>query len=288
LQSHSLRSDRSHSLRPGQRLEERFADEARFFKSWLDRPLLTGAVSPSGRFLARMMARYVDPLSEGPIVELGPGTGPITEALLKRGIAPERLFLVEFDPAFCELLRHRFPGVQVIEGDAYHLQESLKTLLQVPAAAIVSSLPLLTKPETQRLALLKDAFACLTPEGPFIQFTYGLASPIPCNVRGYNFRAQVSPPVWFNLPPARVWVYGRPLSQKAVSQKAVEEKPKAVDFFAKLKTETGKIEINLCREFKRAKARLNLDRGRVQTQKRTCGFKFLHKLPDLKNLRFPK
>jgi phosphatidylethanolamine/phosphatidyl-N-methylethanolamine N-methyltransferase len=51
-------------------IEERLADEARFFRSWLDNPAIAGAVSPSGRFLARMMARYVDPQKAGPIVEL--------------------------------------------------------------------------------------------------------------------------------------------------------------------------------------------------------------------------
>ena len=77
-------------------LEERFADEARFFKAWVENPKVTGAVSPSGRFLARMMARYVDPASSGPIIELGPGTGPVTVALLKRGVAPERLAITHF------------------------------------------------------------------------------------------------------------------------------------------------------------------------------------------------
>jgi len=113
---------------------------------------------PFGRFLARMMARYVDPQKAGPIVELGPGTGAITEALLERGIAPGRLFLVEFDPGFCKLLKRRFPGIHVIKGDAYNLTETLGNRLRRPPAAIVSSLPLLLKPEIQRLALLADAF----------------------------------------------------------------------------------------------------------------------------------
>ena len=68
-------------------LDERLADEARFFKAWVENPKITGAVSPSGRFLARMMARYVDPQSTGPIIELGPGTGPVTVALLKLVVA---------------------------------------------------------------------------------------------------------------------------------------------------------------------------------------------------------
>ena len=190
------------------RLEDRLADEARFIKTWLDSPILTGAVSPSGRFLARMMARAVDPGGSGPIVELGPGTGPITEALLKRGVAPRRLVLVEFDAAFCRLLRKRFPGVHVVNGDAYNLPDSLAGVLETPAAAVVSSLPLLNKPDLQRLALLDDAFALMGPAGAFVQFTYGMTSPVPRSAAD-AYEAEISPPVWLNLPPARVWIYRR-------------------------------------------------------------------------------
>ena len=63
-------------------------DEARFLRSWFERPLVTGAVTPSGKMLARTMAAYVDPRRDGPVIELGPGTGPVTEALLRRGLAP--------------------------------------------------------------------------------------------------------------------------------------------------------------------------------------------------------
>ncbi|MGD0633872.1 MAG: methyltransferase domain-containing protein [Beijerinckiaceae bacterium] len=204
---------RSHSQRPPRglltpRFEERLADEARFIKTWFDNPILTGAVSPSGRFLARTMARAVDPSGTGPIIELGPGTGPITQAMLSRGVEASRLVLVEFDAAFCRLLRKRFPGVQVVQADAYNLRESLASVLTAPAAAVVSSLPLLTKPEGQRLALLEDAFALMAPGGSFVQFTYGMTSPIPRRA-AVDFEAEVSAPVWFNLPPARVWVYRR-------------------------------------------------------------------------------
>ncbi len=205
---------RSHSSRPPKglltetRIEDRLADEARFIKTWFDNPILTGAVSPSGRFLARMMARAVDPSGSGPVVELGPGTGPITQALLHRGIAAERLVLVEFDAAFCQLLRKRFPGVQVVQADAYRLRESLAGVLAEPAAAVVSSLPLLTKPDEQRVALLEDAFSLMAPTGSFVQFTYGMNSPIPRRAAP-AYAADVSAPVWLNLPPARVWVYRR-------------------------------------------------------------------------------
>ncbi len=202
------------------RLEERLADEARFIKTWFDNPILTGAVSPSGRFLARTMARAVDPHGGGPIVELGPGTGPITQALLTRGVAPERLLLVEYDAAFCRLLRKRFPSVQVVQADAYNLGESLAPVLSEPAAAVVSSLPLLTKPEDRRLALLDDAFALMAPGGCFVQFTYGVTSPIPRRAAP-AYEADVSDPVWFNLPPARVWVYRRATMPNTVKTEAM-------------------------------------------------------------------
>lgn len=198
---------------PSLPIVERLADEARFFRSWLDNPMVAGAVSPSGRYLARRMARAVDPRSSGPIIELGPGTGVITEALLRRGIAPERLLLVEFDRSFCELLGRRFPGLRVVHGDAYRLGERLEGALDAPAAAIVSSLPLLMKPERQRCALLAEAFEHLAPGAPFVQFTYGPVSPIPRDkYAGPAFEAEVSAPIWLNLPPARVWVYRRALT----------------------------------------------------------------------------
>lgn len=190
-------------------LQERFSDEARFIRAWFENPGVTGAVSPSGRFLARAMARYVDSAVAGPVIELGPGTGPVTQALLQRGLPPERLILVEYDPAFCKLLERRFPGARVVQGDAYDLGATLAGVLDAPACAVVSSLPLLNRPEPDRLALLCDAFGLLDPAGAFVQFTYGMVSPIPRRpLPGFGrFSAEASQPVWLNLPPARVWCY---------------------------------------------------------------------------------
>jgi phosphatidylethanolamine/phosphatidyl-N-methylethanolamine N-methyltransferase len=185
-------------------LDVKFQDEARFLRSWFDKPLITGAVSPSGKALARMMARYVEPEAPGPVIELGPGTGPVTEALIARGIAEERLILIEFNPDFCRLLKKRFPKARVIEGDAYTIAATLRGLSE-PAAAIVSSLPLFTRPEHQRLHLLREAFGLMGAQCPFIQFTYATVSPMP--LKGGTFKADKSPRVWLNLPPARVWIY---------------------------------------------------------------------------------
>src|SRR5580693_4346191 len=183
----------------------RFDDEVRFIRSWIERPLSTGAVTPSGKILARAMARYVDPDSTGPVVELGPGTGPVTEALVASGVDPARLVLVEFNPTFCRLLRARYPEATLVQGDAYSMRRLLETLLLQPAAAVVSGLPLVTKPIKMRLRLLRDAFDLMLPGAPFVQFTYSVASPVPTRLRG--FTAEPSERIWMNLPPARVWVY---------------------------------------------------------------------------------
>jgi phosphatidylethanolamine/phosphatidyl-N-methylethanolamine N-methyltransferase len=185
----------------------RLDDEVRFIRSWIERPLSVGAVTPSGKLLARTMARYVDPESDGPVVELGPGTGPVTEALVQAGVAPSRLVLVEFNPTFCRILRSRYPDATLVQGDAYSMRRLLETLLLQPAAAVVSGLPLVTKPIRMRLRLIRDAFDLMLPGAPFVQFTYSVASPLPRRLGGFTVEA--SERIWMNLPPARVWVYRR-------------------------------------------------------------------------------
>jgi phosphatidylethanolamine/phosphatidyl-N-methylethanolamine N-methyltransferase len=180
-------------------------DEFHFFKTWFEKPLTVGAVAPSGKVLARVMANYVDPNAPGPIIELGPGTGPVTEALLARGIDPARLTLVEYSSDFCDLLRRKFPGVNVVQGDAYDLRTTLDGVLREPAAAFVSGLPLFNKPLKMRLELLGQAFGLMQSNAPFVQFTYNAISPIPRSQA--HIRAEASGRVWRNFPPARVWVY---------------------------------------------------------------------------------
>ena len=164
-----------------------------------------GAVMPSGKVLARTMAQYVDVNSTAPVVELGPGTGAITNALIEHGIDQKRLVLVEYNPGFCALLRDRYPQATVVQGDAYALRDSLGDVLSVPASAVVSGLPLVTQPMLKRLKLIRDAFVALAPGAPFVQFTYSVAPPIPKSLPGVSTEA--SERIWMNLPPARVWVY---------------------------------------------------------------------------------
>jgi phosphatidylethanolamine/phosphatidyl-N-methylethanolamine N-methyltransferase len=183
----------------------RLDDEVRFLRSWIEKPLHMGAVMPSSRVLARTMAQYVDIDSDAPVIELGPGTGAITNALIAHGVDQKRLVLVEYNPGFCALLRDRYPQATVVQGDAYALRDSLWNVLSAPASAVVSGLPLVTKPMLTRLKLIRDAFVAMSPGSPFVQFTYSVAPPIPKSLPGVSTEA--SERIWMNLPPARVWVY---------------------------------------------------------------------------------
>lgn len=206
-------------------MNDRLGDGAHFLKSLAATPRLTGAVAPSGRGLARAMAAAVDPARPGLVVELGPGTGPVTRALIERGFDQRRLVLVEFDPRFCRMLGSRFEAVRIIGGDAYDLPRTLSDLEGGEVAAFVSSLPLLNQPPHRREKLIGDAFALMGPKGVFVQFTYGLFSPIPREACAGRFQAHCGHPIWRNLPPARVWTYrldpqaasAAPVAAKAVA-----------------------------------------------------------------------
>jgi phosphatidylethanolamine/phosphatidyl-N-methylethanolamine N-methyltransferase len=188
--------------------KHRLDDEVRFIRSWLEKPLETGAVAPSGKILARTMASYVDPTVGGPVIELGPGTGPVTAALVAQGVDPARLVLVEYNPMFCRLLRTRYPAATIVQGDAYGLKRALgKVIPQRAAAAVVSGLPIVTKAVRTRLRLINEALNFLLPGAPFIQFTYAVVPPLPRALAGV--RAEASERIWLNLPPARVWIYRR-------------------------------------------------------------------------------
>jgi phosphatidylethanolamine/phosphatidyl-N-methylethanolamine N-methyltransferase len=184
-----------------------------FLKRWLKDPLRIGAIAPSSRELAAAMARLVPADSQDPVIELGGGTGVITQALLEAGIAPARLIVVERDEALHDLLVKRFPEVRILLGSAADLASLLRPLGIARACAVVSGLPLLAMRDSVRDRIVEESFALLEPGAPFIQFTYGLASPIPR--RKLGVQGEVKSRVLNNLPPASVWLYHRPTATAA-------------------------------------------------------------------------
>lgn len=186
------------------RLKLRVVDEVLFLRNWAGSPLKTGAVAPSGPELSRLMAEHVEADRPGVIVELGPGTGAVTQALIERGVAPERLVLIEYSPDFCALLQSRFPGARVVNANAYALGHVMAGLGDPPIASVISGLPLFTRPLPERQALLADAMRLMEPGAPFIQFSYALVPPVK---RGVGTTLSCTRWVLANLPPARVWLY---------------------------------------------------------------------------------
>lgn len=180
-----------------------------FIGSWLRSPLKVGAVTPSSDALAKAMAREVDLSAEGIVVELGPGTGAVTRALLRHGVEPERLLLVERDAHFCHLLHGRFPGVRVVHGDAGKLGGLIRDMGSPRVSAIVSSLPLLSLGVGLQREILRESFSLLDEQGRFVQYTYGFASPVhPVLQRRLGVSGHPVTRVVWNIPPAVVWRYG--------------------------------------------------------------------------------
>jgi phosphatidylethanolamine/phosphatidyl-N-methylethanolamine N-methyltransferase len=181
-----------------------------FLARWLRSPRHIGAIAPSSRYLARAIARQIPraALASGaPVVELGGGTGSITQGLLEAGLSPERLFVIERDQRLTELLCHRFPGVTVLCGDAEAMPTLLAPFGVSNAAAVVSGLPLLLFSDAARAHLIESAFSLLGTGGPFIQFTYGAKSPVPSHL--HSLAARRNALVLRNVPPAFVWTYRR-------------------------------------------------------------------------------
>ncbi len=191
-------------------LKAHIPDEIRFLRRWFDDPLQIGAVAPSSPALARKMASYVPLDQSGLVLELGPGTGVVTNAVLEHGVDPTNILAVEYSSEFVSMLRDRFAGVSVIQGDAYDFDAIRQQNIDAPLSAVVSSLPLFTKPKAMRKRLISLCLDALKPGAPFIQFSYALVPPVP--EREGNFTIETSSWILGNLPPARVWVYRRPVN----------------------------------------------------------------------------
>ncbi|MBA8903593.1 methyltransferase domain-containing protein [Phyllobacterium sp. P30BS-XVII] len=181
-----------------------WADFAYFFRTWLSDPLRVAAVAPSGKALARIMTQEIRP-KNGPVLELGPGTGAFTRALLEKGIEESDLTLVEFGSEFREILEKRFPQSRVLLMDAAELAQN-GIFEGAPVSAVVSGLPLLSMPAQKVTDILAGAFHYLREDGAFYQFTYGPRCPVPQRVLDrLDLNATHIGRAVCNLPPAAVY-----------------------------------------------------------------------------------
>ncbi|MBR1223143.1 methyltransferase domain-containing protein [Bradyrhizobium sp. U87765 SZCCT0131] len=184
------------------------SDEFRFLKAWLGAPLRTASVTPSSRHLAALITRGIGPRT-GPVLELGPGTGVFTSALLMRGVAERDITLVEACNDFIPHLAARFPNARVLHMDARGVGEALRDDAE-PLGAVVSGLPLLSMPPWVVVAILRACFARLRPGGAFYQFTYTARCPVhPVLLRRVGLTAEKVGTTLRNIPPASVYRLSR-------------------------------------------------------------------------------
>lgn len=194
-----------HKLRES--LARRFDEELRFFKGWIDKPRAVGSIVPTSGVTARRMASVVDPSSGLPVLELGPGTGVITKAILQAGIRPEDLWSIEYSEDFVRHLRRDYLGVNIIQGDAFDLDETLGDKRGTIFDSVISGVPLLNFPVAKRIAYVEDLLDRIPAGRPVVQITYGPVSPVPPG-RG-NYTVEHFDFILRNIPPSRLWIYRR-------------------------------------------------------------------------------
>jgi phosphatidylethanolamine/phosphatidyl-N-methylethanolamine N-methyltransferase len=187
---------------------ERIEDEVRFFRTWATSPLKMGSVTPTSRALADLMVKHAHPDPAGYVLETGPGTGVVTEALIRAGIPPQRIVSLEYDKGFCRLLRKRFPKVHLLQGDALDLDTALADFRDVKFSAALSGIPLLNLPKAKRAPYLLGLLDRLVPGGVVSQLSYSLTPP----QEPIAGRLAVRKSKWVtaNFPPGRAWIYSRP------------------------------------------------------------------------------
>ncbi len=178
-----------------------------FLKAWFKKPQMVGSVWPTGAPMARRMASVIDVKSGLPVLEIGPGTGTITKAILETGIAPGKVFTVEYSQEFVDRLRIKYPAINIVQGDAFDLNQTLAGKNQTKFDCAISALPLLNFPLETRIAFIEDVLARIPAGRPLIQFSYGHKAPVAA--KSGSFTLERYDFVLRNIPPAQLWIYRR-------------------------------------------------------------------------------
>ncbi|MER0238769.1 methyltransferase domain-containing protein [Fulvimarina sp. MAC8] len=181
-----------------------------FLANWVRHPISMGAVAPSSRQYCRTMVEHSSVELDGPILELGPGLGAVTRAMLEKGVDPARITSIEFEENFADALRQRFPEVNVIHGDGFDLDKTLGDRKDEKFAAILFAIPITSQKASWRQDLFRDYFGRLRSGGNITQLSYMWKPPVPAVPGVFSVRS--TDIVWNNIPPARVWIYEQDLA----------------------------------------------------------------------------
>jgi phosphatidylethanolamine/phosphatidyl-N-methylethanolamine N-methyltransferase len=180
-----------------------------FFRSWWRSPVAVGLPFASSPWTARRLARTAldAGISGGPLLELGAGTGSITEALIALGCPSDKIVAVERDAQLCRLLEKRFKGLHVLHGNALQLGELLGTTKICSVRTVLSGLPMRAIPLDAAARCYSDAFRLMPSGGAIIQYTYGLRPPVDPDAARLKLEATFLGREWRNFPPVGIWKY---------------------------------------------------------------------------------
>lgn len=179
-----------------------------FLQAWITNPRRVAAIAPSSRMLGEAITAEISGES-APVIELGPGTGVFTQALLQRGVPEDRLALVELNVDFARLLHRRYPKATILTVSAAKLGR-LTLFNGEPAGAVVSGLPLLSMSPKTVMGILRGSFQHLRGGGGFYQFTYGPRCPVSdAMLARLGLKARRMSWVLQNVPPATVYCLER-------------------------------------------------------------------------------
>lgn len=186
----------------------RLSDRGLFLKKFLVKGRTISSAVPSSQAMCQGVLESVDFGRPGTIVELGAGTGPVTEAVLTRLRAHHRFVTVENDPDFCEVLRRRFPETPLIQSDATQIAEPLARMGIHTVDYVLSGLPTPSLSIRAMVRLWRWLQTALAPNGQFIQITVA-----PVLYRRFYKRLFESVDyrmVWSSIPPGGVYRCARP------------------------------------------------------------------------------
>jgi phospholipid N-methyltransferase len=191
------------------------AAHAKFLAEFISHPGRMGAVAASGPALAKRMAAQIDWANTRAIVEYGPGTGTVTEELIKHVKPGTKFFAIERSPELAAVCRRRLPQVHLYEDSAENIVEICRAEGVEQLDAVVSCLPWASFPESLQDSILTATMKALKPGGKFVGFGYqmGLLTPAGRRFHGrlprYFENIGRSRPVWLNIPPALVFTGDR-------------------------------------------------------------------------------
>jgi phospholipid N-methyltransferase len=190
------------------------AESLLFLREWLRDPRKVAAVAPSGRSVAALITQEIS-AATGPVIELGPGTGAFTQALIDRGVRQQDLTLIEVGASFARLLRARFPQARVLCMDAATIDDHA-LFAGARVGAVISGLGFRNMSRQQIADILAGAFRYLRPDGAFFLFTYGPRCPVAgVTLDDLGLEATAIGKTFRNIPPAAVYRLTRRQDQMA-------------------------------------------------------------------------